>query len=225
MELARRTPGLDDCRTSTMADASTLGLIDYGAGNLLSVRNALASLGAGVRIVREPGGLDGLGKLILPGVGAFGDCAANLRAQGLWDPIRDWVAVGRPYLGICLGYQILFDGGDESPETPGFGLFRGTVDRFAARSGLKVPHMGWNEVRQSDPSHPMWLGIPDGTHFYFVHSFRPVPADEAVVAGRSDYDGWFAAALAAGPVWGVQFHPERSQDAGLRLLANFLSQP
>jgi len=205
-----------------MSQTTPIGLIDYGAGNLLSVHNALRSLGIAARIVRAPGDLDGVGKLVLPGVGAFGDCAVNLQRQELWEPVRGWVAAARPFLGICLGYQILFSGSEESTGTPGFGCIDGEVLRFPSRDDLKVPHMGWNEVAQADPEAPIWRGIPDGTHFYFVHSFYPVPADPALVAGWAEYAGPFAAAVAAGPVWGVQFHPERSQQAGLRLLRNFL---
>lgn len=205
-----------------MSTTASIGLIDYGAGNLLSVDNALRSLGTAARIVRAPGDLDGVGKLVLPGVGAFGDCAGNLRRQGLWEPVRDWVTAARPYLGICLGYQILFSGSEESAGTPGFGCLPGKVRRFVSRDDLKVPHMGWNEVAQVDPEASIWRGIPDRAHFYFVHSFYPVPTDPSLAAGWTEYAGPFAAAVAAGPVWGVQFHPERSQQTGLRLLRNFL---
>lgn len=205
-----------------MSPSQRIGLIDYGAGNLLSVRNALQSLGVDARMVRSPDGLEGLEKLVLPGVGAFGDCSENLRSAGLWEPVRAWVAADRPYLGICLGYQILFEGSEECAGAPGLGVFPGKVVRFPARAGLKVPHMGWNEVRQTSRAAAFWQGIPDRTHYYFVHSFHPVPAEPALAAGWTDYAGEFAAAAASGRVWGVQFHPERSQNAGLRLLRNFL---
>jgi imidazole glycerol-phosphate synthase subunit HisH len=206
-----------------MSSPPAIGLVDYGAGNLLSVRNALLACGSDARLVRGPGDLGGIERLVLPGVGSFGDCAANLRGQGLWEPLRDWLAAGRPYLGICLGYQILFQGGEESPGVAGLGVFPGHVPRFAPQPGLKIPHMGWNQVEPADPAHPLWQDIPPGTHFYFVHSYYPAPADDRIIAARCDYGIRFAAAIACGQVWGVQFHPERSQDAGLALLRNFLA--
>lgn len=205
----------------TASPTPALGLVDYGAGNLHSVHNALRSFGVEPRLVRAPADLEGLDKLILPGVGSFGDCVANLRMQRLWDPLREWVAADRPYFGICLGYQILFDTSEESPGLQGLGRFRGTVKRFAARAGLKVPHMGWNTARAARPQLRLWEGLPDDPFFYFVHSFHPVPADESIVAGWTDYDGPFASAIEVGPIQGVQFHPERSQENGLRVLRGF----
>lgn len=199
-------------------------LVDYGAGNLLSVENAIRAQGLRVRLVRDPSGLDGCNRVILPGVGAFGDCVVNLRRQGLWEPLRSWVLEDRPFLGICVGYQILFESGEENPETPGMGVLAGTVPRFPSGTGLKVPHMGWNEVNQVDPDHPLWDGIADATHFYFVHSYRPDPRDDGIVAGRTEYGAPFAAAVTRGNLWAVQFHPERSQDAGQRVLRNFLAR-
>lgn len=205
----------------TSSPTPSLGLVDYGAGNLHSVHNALRSFGVEPRLVRGPSDLDGLGRLILPGVGSFGDCVANLRMQRLWDPLRAWVAEDRPYFGICLGYQILFDTSEESPGLQGLGRFRGTVKRFAARPGLKVPHMGWNTVRVARPGLRLWDGLPEDPYFYFVHSFHPVPADDSIVAGWTDYEVPFASAVEAGTIQGVQFHPERSQENGLRLLRGF----
>ena len=201
-----------------------IGLVDYGAGNLLSVHNALCALGTEPRLVRRPGDLSGIDKLILPGVGSFGDCVENLTNQGLWEPLRQWLADGRPYFGICLGYQILFSGSEESPGVSGFGHFAGSVRRFAARPGLKVPHMGWNIVEAAKPA-GLWQGLPDNPYFYFVHSFHPVPEDTSVVAGWTSYDGPFAAAVESGAVQAVQFHPERSQDNGLQVLRNFALPP
>lgn len=203
---------------------SLTGLIDYGAGNLQSVNNALLSLGECARIVRTPADLKDVSRLILPGVGSFGDCAANLNAQGLRQPILQWLQQGRPYLGICLGYQILFAESAESPGVAGLGFLAGRVERFAARAGLKVPHMGWNTVEPTNPDHPMWhsLGGNAPPWFYFVHSFFPVPRDPQVVAASTLYGAPFACAIATGKVWAVQFHPERSQENGLTLLRNFL---
>ncbi len=200
------------------------GLIDYGAGNLQSVNNALLSLGESARIVRTPADLEGISRLILPGVGSFGDCAANLDAQDLRNPILQWLRKGRPYLGICLGYQILFEESAESPGVAGLGFLAGRVERFAPHAGLKVPHMGWNTAEPTDPSHPMWRSLGDDSPpwFYFVHSFFPVPGDPHVVASHTLYGAPFASAIATGGLWAVQFHPERSQDNGLTLLRNFL---
>ena len=204
-----------------MTTSPTLGLIDYGAGNLLSVHNALRSFGVEPKLVREPDDLTGIEKIILPGVGSFGDCVANLRTQRLWEPLREWVHADRPYFGICLGYQILFQTSEESPGLQGLGRFPGHVKRFASKTGLKVPHLGWNTVRIARPGLRLWEGLPADPYFYFVHSFHPVPEDESIVAGWTDYDGPFACAIEAGAIQGVQFHPERSQEYGLRVLRGF----
>lgn len=204
---------------------SLTGLIDYGAGNLQSVNNALLALGEAARIVRTPADLEGISRLILPGVGSFGDCATNLEQQNLRQPILHWLQQGRPYLGICLGYQILFGESAESPGVPGLGFLKGRVERFAARHGLKVPHMGWNTTEATDPGHPMWQALGDDAPpwFYFVHSFFPVPQDPQAIASKTLYGAPFASAIATGSIWAVQFHPERSQDNGLTLLRNFLA--
>lgn len=204
-----------------MTTSPTLGLIDYGAGNLLSVHNALRSFGVEPKLVRGPDDLAGIEKVILPGVGSFGDCVANLRTQRLWEPLREWVHADRPYFGICLGYQILFQTSEESPGLQGLGRFPGHVKRFATRPGLKVPHMGWNTVRITRPDLRLWAGLPANPYFYFVHSFHPVLEDNSIVAGWTDYDGPFACAIEAGAIQGVQFHPERSQENGLRVLRGF----
>lgn len=197
------------------------GIIDYGAGNLRSVANAVQALGIEPRLVADPVGLDGLSHLILPGVGSFGDCMSELEKRGLADPIRDWIKAGKPYLGICLGYQILFDESVESPEVRGLGIFPGKVVRFA-EDGRKIPHMGWNSAVPVDPENPLWAGLGAAPYFYFVHSYYPEPADRSIVAMITGYGCNFASAILAGNVMGCQFHPEKSQQAGLRLLANFL---
>lgn len=199
------------------------GIIDYGAGNLLSVANAVRSLGVESKIVASPEDFNGVTRLILPGVGSFGDCVENLKRQQLWEPIKNWLADGKPYLGICLGYQVLFDSSEETPGVPGLGFFAGRVVEFSPDAGDKIPHMGWNEVAMSDPSAPMWNGLADNTHVYFVHSYFPRPEDDQIVACRTDYAGEsFAAAVVSGPVWATQFHPERSQSAGLQVMKNFI---
>ena len=145
---------------------------------------------------------------------AAGDVALSARLQ-------DWLRTERPYLGICLGYQLLFESGEESPGVAGLGRFRGTVPRFPARPGLKIPHMGWNTARFTDPTHPAWQGLGESSTFYFVHSFAVRPQDPADVLGTAEWGERFVCAVARPPLYGVQFHPEKSSAAGLRLLANF----
>jgi len=201
----------------------TSTVIDYGAGNLLSVTNALRQLGAEPQIAAAPDALADSGHLILPGVGSFGDCMRELTRRGFAGPIRDWIAADRPFLGICLGYQLLFEGSDESPDVPGLGIFPGRVARFAP-SSLKIPHIGWNSAAPVRPEHPLWDGLGPDPYFYFVHSYFPVPRDPALVATRTDYGESFASSIQQGRLLATQFHPEKSQTAGLRLLANFLRQ-
>ncbi len=200
-----------------------VSLIDYGAGNLRSVANALAALGIEPQVVAAAPDLTDSTHLVLPGVGAFGDCMAQLAERGLIDPIRAWVAAGKPYLGICLGYQILFDGSDESPGVPGLGMVRGTVRRFADAPGLKIPHMGWNSAVPRHPDRGTWQGLGSEPYFYFVHSYFPVPDDDGIVAATTSYGtDTFAAAIEMPNLLACQFHPEKSQDAGQRIIRNFL---
>lgn len=201
---------------------ATLGIIDYGAGNLHSVSNTLQASGFAGRLVRSPQDFAGLTHLILPGVGAFGDCAKQLRAQGLEESIRAWVKADKPFLGICIGYQILFEASEESPGTPGLGILKGNVPRFQA-AGLKVPHMGWNSVSLGDPGDPVWTGLGSNPYFYFVHSYYPEPEDTSLIAASCAYGATFAAAVRRGNLLATQFHPEKSQRNGIRLLANFMS--
>jgi glutamine amidotransferase len=196
-----------------------LALIDYGSGNIRSVENALRHEGADVRLVSTPEGLSGMSGVVLPGVGAFGDCADGIRQRGLWEPIQQWLAADRPFLGICVGYQLLFDEGDESPGVRGFGFFGGRVKKFST-PGLKVPQIGWNQLDRK--SHALWDGLPKQAHVYFVHSYFPEPSDASAVIAQCEYGETFAAATARGRVAGVQFHPEKSQAVGLRILRNFI---
>ncbi len=197
-----------------------MGIVDYGMGNLGSVLNACRYLGVSADILEGPERAVACRALILPGVGAFGDGMDELRRRGWVSVLDAWVRDDRPLLGICLGLQLLFDASDESPGVPGLGWIRGNVRRFPERPGLKVPHMGWNRVRQVRAD-PLWQGVPDGAHFYFVHSYFPVPADPDVVTGRTEYGLEFCSAIRWRNVFAVQFHPEKSHEAGLRLLANF----
>ena len=197
-----------------------IGVIDYGSGNLRSVCKALEASGCTPSLINEPSGMSGLDAIVVPGVGAFAHCAENLRATGLWNPVREWALSGRPYLGICLGYQLLFESSEESPGVEGFGVLKGRVVRFSDPA-LKVPHMGWNTL--SKTSGPLYKGLSDVVSMYFVHSYYPVPADSSLVSAWSDYGVSFAAGVSSGALHAVQFHPEKSQSAGLALLRNFLS--
>ena len=200
-----------------------IALIDYGAGNLRSVANALREIGEDPIIAASPADLEGATHLILPGVGSFGDCMAELGKRDLVEPIRDWVAAGRPYFGICLGYQILFDGSEESPGVGGLGIVPGEVRRFGQTAGLKIPHMGWNSVVPGNPESGNWQGLGPEPYFYYVHSYFPVPADRSVIAAETEYGSdKFAAAIEMPNLLACQYHPEKSQDAGLLLIRNFL---
>ena len=207
-----------------MADRQVT-LIDHHINNLQSIRNALLAVGATVRVVHDASELDGAGHVLLPGVGAFAQSMDNLRERGFVPAIREHVAAGRPFMGICLGFQVMFDSSDEHGEQrpggchEGLGLVHGRVERF--RTSLHVPHVGWNGLlTQGD--HPLFRGIDSGAHMYFVHSYHPVGVDESVVIGRSDYDYSFVCAVASGSAVGTQFHPEKSGADGLRVLRNFL---
>ena len=196
-----------------------IALIDYGSGNLRSVSKALQHEGAEVRLADSPETIARADAVVLPGVGAFGDCVKNLQARRLWEPLADWLRSGRPFLGICLGYQLLFEESEESPGVRGFGFFPGRVKRFST-PGLKIPHMGWNTLDLA--AIPLWKGIPRHPHVYFVHSYFPVPADDSIVSARSTHGETFAAAVTRGRVAAMQFHPEKSQEIGLAILRNFI---
>lgn len=199
-----------------------LAVIDYGAGNLRSVVHALNFLGVeSMRIVRAAHELRGASKIILPGVGAFGAGMQKLHEQNLVQPIKDAVNAGVPYLGICLGMQFLFEYSDEMGDHTGFGLLPGKVTRFPHRAGLKVPHMGWNELNFTRPT-PLTKDLPTESYAYFVHSYYCVPANDADTMLTVDYGTPFCAGVARGNIFGVQFHPEKSQQIGLQLLTNFL---
>ena len=208
-----------------------VGLIDYGMGNLGSVLNALGRLHVPARIVATPDALADCSALILPGVGAFGDCMANLSTHAFVAPLRDWVLAGRPLLGICLGLQVLCEGSEETPGVPGLGLLSVVCRRFVPAPPLKVPLIGWNPITfpgGAAPTHPLFDGIPPATHFYFVHSYYlpspdAAPALASCAAALSRHTGPYTAAIAFRRTAAVQFHPEKSQAAGLRLLQNFLS--
>jgi glutamine amidotransferase len=200
-----------------------VGVLDYGAGNLRSVLNALKEVGHPATLVTQPGQFDSLDLLVFPGQGAFGDCVRQMGDAALLEPLKRWVVEKRPYLGFCLGYQLLFESGAENPGVPGLAVFQGTVPRFPSIPGVKVPHMGWNNVRLSAPDHPAWRGLPADPSFYFVHSYFPEPKDPALVGCRTGYAGIdFASGIVGENFVAVQFHPEKSQRNGLTLLKNAL---
>src|SRR5260221_8970424 len=196
-----------------------IALIDYGSGNIRSVINALRHERADVELISDPARLAEADAVVLPGVGAFGDCVRGLQTRGLWEPLEAWLAADKPFLGICVGYQMLFESSEESPGVRGFGFFGGRVKRFTA-AGLKVPQIGWNQLELTQPNHPLWRGLPARPHVYFVHSYFPEPADESIVTSRTTYGETFAASAARGPVAAVQFHPQKSHAVGLGILLN-----
>jgi len=218
---------------------SKIGIIDYGMGNLGSVSNACKFLELDAEIISAPSQLDSCRAMILPGVGAFGDCMAHLVEHNFVDAIRDWIASGKPFMGICLGLQALFQGSEESPGVEGLGVFEGSVKRFdggadahvcqesqagAPAPQLKVPQIGWNAVNQARPDCPMFNGIDDAAYFYFVHSFYVAPADASIVAGETNYGLSYCSTVWKDNVFAAQFHPEKSQADGLQMLRNFGAQ-
>lgn len=200
-----------------------LAIIDYGAGNLRSVLHALRHLEApDMRLVKSPEQLQGASKIILPGVGAFGACMEQMRAQNLVETLREALAAGTPYLGICVGMQMLYDIGEEMGEHAGLGILGGRVKRFPQLAELKVPHMGWNQLRMRGGSE-LLRDLNAGSYVYFVHSYYCAPAENDTIIATVDYGISYAAAVQRENIFGVQFHPEKSQRVGLRILANFLS--
>lgn len=198
-----------------------IGIVDYGAGNLQSVRNAVKALGYGHQLVTKPGDLDSVGQLLFPGVGAFRDSVQALHQAELFTPIQQWLAEEKPYFGICLGYQLLFENSEESPDVKGLGHFKGSVVRFP-RHETKVPQMGWNDLERTDEEDPIWDKLPQDPYVYFVHSFFPKPEDQSIVAMRTTYGSTTFASGARGKnLCAVQFHPEKSQTVGLGLMDNF----
>jgi imidazole glycerol-phosphate synthase subunit HisH len=197
-----------------------LGVLDYGAGNLRSVLNAFAAIGHPAQLVASPADFAAIDTLVFPGQGAFGDSVRIITERGLWSPLQGWLAAGRPYLGICLGYQLLFESSEESPGVPGLGAVAGHVRKFDTSSGLKIPHMGWNEAHWTPAAAHLAQGL--GSHLYFVHSYYPVVSDPALAACTTDYGESFISGIVKPNLVAVQFHPEKSQATGLRLLRNAL---
>jgi glutamine amidotransferase len=200
--------------------APGIAVLDYGIGNLRSAEKALQHLGAPARLVTDADEARAAQAVVLPGVGAFASCMDALRESGLEPVVHEAVDAGKPFLGVCVGMQMLFDESDESPGVRGLGVVPGAVRRLPA--GVKVPHMGWNtvDVRRDDGG--LFAGLGDAPWLYFVHSYAPEPADESVVAGTTEYGTTLCAAIERGPLWATQFHPEKSSAVGLGLLANFV---
>ena len=199
-----------------------IAIVDYGMGNLRSVQKALERSGAEARVTGDAAEVRAARGVVLPGVGAFGACVENLAASGLEQPVREAIEAGKPFLGICVGMQILFEESEEFGPSKGLGILPGRVRRFSgpAVEGLKIPQMGWNQLRVRRAV-PELEGIEDGAFVYFVHSFYVEPADESLVAASTEYGVSFASAVARGNLFACQFHPEKSQTVGLRLLASF----
>lgn len=197
-------------------------IVDYGAGNLRSVARAVAHVGHEPIVTDDREQVDAADALIVPGVGAAADTMRNLREHRMVEPIREYIASGRPFFGVCMGQQALLSISEEGGEHECLGIIPGRVKKLEAGDGRKVPHMGWNNVRQKSP-HPIFDGIADEAYFYFVHSYYPQPEDPDVVIGETEYGVTFASVLARDNIVATQFHPEKSGEAGLRMYANFLS--
>jgi imidazole glycerol-phosphate synthase subunit HisH len=195
-------------------------VVDYGAGNLRSVARALSAMGYEPVVTQDPSDVLTARALILPGVGAAGQIMSSLRQLELDDAIRQVIAEGKPFLGVCMGMQVLMDRSDEDGGQDCLGVFKGNVRRIEA--DLKIPHMGWNSVHQTT-DHPIWKGIPDETYFYFVHSYAVRPSEDAITLATTDYGGPFPSAIGRDNVFGTQFHPEKSGATGLRIYRNFMN--
>ncbi len=198
-----------------------IGIIDYGMGNLGSVSNACRFLGLDAKIIVRREEMDSCRAVVLPGVGAFGDCMGHLVEHDFVGAIENWVQAGKPFMGICLGLQALFQSSEESPGVPGLGIFEGSVKRFDLPRELKVPQIGWNRINEVQPDCPMFDGIENGSFFYLVHSFYVCPDDESIIAGKTEYGIDYCSCIWKDNVFATQFHPEKSQAVGLRMLRNF----
>ena len=200
-----------------------IALLDYGSGNLRSVHKALLKVGAEVRVAKTPGEIGAARAMVLPGVGAFDDCINAMRKQELLEAAREFIKSGKPFLGICVGYQALFERSEEFNScAAGLGIFQGSVVRFSEKNGLKIPQIGWNQLEIANSKCPLYRGVASGSYVYFVHSFFPKPGDASIVATRTEYGETFASSVWRDNVFATQFHPEKSQKVGLQLLKNFV---
>jgi imidazole glycerol-phosphate synthase subunit HisH len=199
-----------------------IALLDYGSGNLRSAHKALLKIGADVRIAQTPAEMRGASAVVLPGVGAFDDCMNALQRQELFEASRAFIQTGKPFLGICVGYQALFERSEEFNScAAGLEIFKGSVVRFPENNRLKIPQIGWNQIEIVQRDCPLFKGVENGSYVYFVHSFFPRPEDVKIVATRTEYGENFASAIWRDNVFATQFHPEKSQRTGLQLLKNF----
>lgn len=198
-----------------------VAMIDYGRGNMRSVERALEEAGAEVKRVESGEGLQGVETVVLPGVGSFGDAVEGLKQRKLWDPLREWVKADQPFLGICLGFQLLWEEGEEAPGVKGLGILPGRVVKFSGK-GIKIPLIGWSEVKPKSGSEDLFKG--GDRFFYHVHSYRPESASADWLICETEYGGWFPSGVRKGRVAGFQFHPEKSQDTGISLLGNILKK-
>ncbi len=207
-----------------------IAIIDYGMGNIHSVNKALQLFGAKTIITNNPRDIQSAEKAVLPGVGAFDDAMLELEKQGLTKPIKEYTKSKKPLLGICLGMQLLFEESQEASKTKGLGILKGKVRRFQGGKGLKVPHMGWNQLKmgtrrrvQGTGQCPLLKNIPDNSNVYFCHSYYPYPKDKNIIAATTDYGLEFSSVVWQDNIYGVQFHPEKSQKTGLRMIENFVN--
>jgi len=199
-----------------------IAIVDYGLGNLGSVEKALLRVGCDARLTQDPATILGADGVVVPGVGAFGDCMRSLHRLGLAEVIKGSIDSAKPYLGICLGLQLLFEESEESPGVPGLGVLPGKVQLF--RHDLKVPQIGWNQITIKGDPPPHLAGVPDGSHVYFVHSYHVAPTDQSLIATTTDYGYEFPSSVWRDNLFACQFHPEKSQHIGLRILENFRNE-
>ena len=201
-----------------------IAIVDYGMGNLASVSKAFAFVGGRARVTSDPAAVARAKAVVFPGVGAFGEAMAELKKRRLVDPIVGSIRDGTPFLGLCLGLQLLFSSSEESPGVKGLGVLPGRVRKFSARAGLKVPHMGWNQLEKMNGNR-LLAGVPEGAFMYFVHSFFAAPESPDMVVATTAYGRRFPSVVSNGSrLWATQFHPEKSQKWGLRILKNFLNE-
>ncbi len=199
-----------------------IAIIDYGMGNIHSIQKALELYGARTLVTNNPEDIKASEKAVLPGVGAFDDAMRELKKRALISAINAHIRDGKPFLGICLGMQLLFEKSQEAAHSKGIGIFKGEVKRFKERGGFKIPHMGWNQLKKSGADCPLLKDVAEDSYVYFCHSYYPSPRDKGIIAGACEYGVNFACAVWGGNVYGVQFHPEKSQSVGLKIIKNFI---
>ena len=200
-----------------------IAIIDYGMGNIHSVQKALESMGAKTIVTNKPDGIKASDKAVLPGVGAFDDAMQELKRQNLILSLTEHIKSKKIFLGICLGMQLLFEESEEARESKGLGLLKGRVKKFENKDNLKVPHMGWNQLKVKNSACPLLKDVADNSYVYFCHSYYPKPQDERIIAAITDYGVDFTSILRQDNIYGVQFHPEKSQETGLKILKNFVN--